>query len=143
MLKSKKERVIHKLANPFSYISATVPESAHIKGKEIKLESIVDEFEDREARGDLTSDDIIFGATLSRFLENEILRVISEIERGRISPDEAEKNLDTWLGMLRASKILRKSEEKIEGREIEKDEKVVHVKWAKKLMDPELFEYRW
>ncbi|MGQ9722519.1 MAG: DUF5788 family protein [Candidatus Jordarchaeum sp.] len=143
MWKSKKERVIHKLSSPFSYTNATVPESICIKGKEVKLESIVDEFEDREIKGNLTSRDIIFGATLSRLLENEILRVISDIERGKISPEEAEKNLDTWLGMLRASKFLKKPEEKMDTREIEKDEKVVYVKWAKKFMDSELFAYRW
>lgn len=143
MPKSKKDRVINKLASPFSYISATIPGSVHVRGKEIKLGSIVDEFEDREARGNLTSRDVIFGSTLSRLLEIEILRIISEIERGKISPEEAEKNLDTWLGMLRASKILRTRELKIDKREIEKDEKVTYVKWARKFMDSELFRYRW
>ncbi|MFB0563305.1 MAG: DUF5788 family protein [Candidatus Lokiarchaeia archaeon] len=143
MSKSKKERVLHKLTSPFSYISATVPESVYIRGKELKLESIVDEFKDRENGGNLTSRDIIFGATLSRLLENEIPRIISEIERGKISPEEAEKNLSTWLGILRASKILRIGKEKIDEREIKKDDKVAYVKWARKFMDSELFSYRW
>lgn len=143
MLKSKKEKIINKICSPFSYTGATVPEQVYINGKEVKLESIVKEFEKREMERTLTSEDILFGATLSRLLEKEIQRIVDKIENGKIPLEEAEKNLDIWLGLLRASKILRKHEEKVDKREIEKSEKVVYVKWAKKFLDSELFSYRW
>nr|MDO8081762.1 DUF5788 family protein [Candidatus Freyarchaeota archaeon] len=142
-MKSKKEKIIYKMTNPFSYTGATVPETIHINGKEVKIESIVKEFEKREMERNLTSEDILFGATLSKLLENEIHKIISKIENDTIPLEEAEKNLDTWLGIMRASRILKTHEERIDQREIEKNEKVVYVKWAKKFMDSELFSYRW
>lgn len=142
-MKSRKEKIINKLSSPFSYTGATVPEKAYINGKEVKLESIVKEFERREMERTLTSEDILFGATLSKLLEKEIQKIVDKIENGKIPLEEAEKNLDAWLGILRASKILKKHEERISKREIEKNEKVVYVKWAKKFMDSELFSYRW
>lgn len=142
-MRTKKEKIIYKMTNPFSIAGATVPETAHIKGKEVKLESIVKEFEKREMENNLRSEDILFGATLSKLLEKEIHKIIVKIENDKIPLEEAEKNLGTWLGIMRASKILKKHEERIDKREIEKNEKVVYVKWAKKFMDTDLFSYRW
>jgi hypothetical protein len=143
MLKSKKEKIVYKMTNPFSIAGAAVPETAYINGKEVKIGSIVKEFEKREMENSLKSEDILFGATLSKLLEKEIHKIIGKIENDKIPLEEAEKNLDAWLGIMRASKILRKHEERIDKREIEKNEKVVYVKWAKKFMDTELFSYRW
>ncbi|MEM3650995.1 MAG: DUF5788 family protein [Candidatus Jordarchaeaceae archaeon] len=143
MQKSRKQKVINRLSSPFSYTSATIPETVQINGKEVKLESIVEEFKKREKAGNLTRDDIVFGATLSRLLEKEILKIINKIEGGQISVEEAEGKIDLWLGMLRASKMLRIEQYETGQREVEKLEKVAYVKWAKKFMDPELFSYRW
>ncbi len=143
MQKSKKQKIINRLSSPFSYTSAAIPETVQINGKEVKLESIVEEFKKREKSGNLTKEDIIFGATLSRLLEKEILKIINKIEGDRISVEEAEKKIDVWLGMLRASKMLRIEQYETTQREVEKLEKVVYVKWAKKFMDSELFSYRW
>ncbi len=143
MQKSKKQKIINRLSNPFSYTSATIPETIQINGKEVKLGSIVEEFKKREKTGNLTRDDIIFGATLSRLLEKEILKIVNRIEEDQISVEEAEKKVDMWLGMLRASKMLRIEQYETGQREVEKLEKVAYVKWAKKFMDSELFSYRW
>ncbi|MBS7249123.1 MAG: hypothetical protein KIH08_00820 [Candidatus Freyarchaeota archaeon] len=143
MQKSKKQKIINRLSSPFSYTSATIPKTVQINGKEIKLESIVEEFKKREKTGNLTRGDIVFGATLSRLLEKEILKIINKIEGGQISVEEAEGKIDLWLGMLRASKMLRIEQYETSQREVEKLEKVAYVKWAKKFMDPELFSYRW
>ncbi|WXG41382.1 MAG: DUF5788 family protein [Candidatus Freyarchaeum deiterrae] len=143
MLKSKKDKIIYKLTNPFSYTGATVPETASVQGKEVKIKPIVEEFKKREQGGKLTSQDILFGATLSRLLENEIQKIINKMNNEEISTEEAEKNMDTWLGIIRASKILNKQEESVDQRKIEKDEKVRFVKWAKSLLDPALFSYNY
>jgi len=143
MLEPNKDKIIHKLTNPFSYTGATVPETIYVQEKEVKIKSIVKEFKKREREGNLTSKDILFGSTLSRLLENEIQKIISKIENNEIPQEEAEKNLDTWLGIMRASTILKKHEESVDEREIEKDEKVRFVKWAKSLLDPDLFSYNY
>ncbi|MEM3526446.1 MAG: DUF5788 family protein [Candidatus Jordarchaeaceae archaeon] len=143
MLKSKKEKIIWKLTSPFSYAGATVPEKVYVNGKEVKLESIVKEFEKREREGNLTSEDVLFGATLSKILEKEVQKIVGKIENDKIPLEEAEKNLDIWLGIMRASKLLKKHEERVDKREIEKNEKVTYVRWAKKFMDMDLFSYRW
>ena len=139
MSRRRKEKIIDRLMSPFSYVSVTVPERVYIDGKEVNLGAIVDKFEEREATGRLTRNDILFGATLSRILEKEILRIVDGIERGEIRIEEAEKNLDTWLGMVRASKLLR-ARRRVTERDLEKDGRVAYVRW---FSDPELFESRW
>ncbi|MHA1209111.1 MAG: hypothetical protein ACTSRF_07770 [Candidatus Freyarchaeota archaeon] len=44
--------------------------------------------------------------------------------------------------MIRASKLLR-ARRRVTERDLEKDERVAYVRWARKFLDPELFEYRW
>jgi hypothetical protein len=142
MQESKKDKIIYKLTNPFSYTGATIPKTAHVQGKEVKLDSIVVEFKKREKGGKLTDEDILFGATLSRLLENEIQKIINKVENGEIPLEEAEKNMDTWQGIIRASTIL-KHEESVDQREIENEDKIRFVKWAKSLLDPDLFSYHY